>query len=185
VKITGIELGSFNVLSQVQWQISVVPIPIFALSTMSAFLNGLAYLSKNYGPAYAALIPILFACLVLSWRARGAAIRKIPGPPSPSWIFGEISTSHTFLDALNNPGNMLELMRPPVYGDYEFEWQKLYGPVYRVLMVSDPVSLQFIVNSPHFGVGPTLKIFLYLLFGDKSVVGATGITCPVVSCSKY
>jgi hypothetical protein len=176
---------------------------------MSTFLNGLAYFSNNYGPAYAALISIMFAFLVLSWRARGAAVRKIPGPSSPSWIFGEILTPHSFLDALNDLGNMLELMRPPVYGDYEFEWQKLYGPVYRVkgclgvspsnlhcffisdrsqqdrLMVADPVSLQFIVNSPHFGVGPTLKIFLYLLFGEKSVVGSTGIACPLVSCSQY
>ncbi|KAJ6556011.1 cytochrome P450 [Mycena capillaripes] len=160
VKITRIERGLSNVFSHKYKRGSPSSPP-----PMSTFLNGLAYLSENYGPGSAALILILCTYLILVWRAKGAAVRKIPGPPSPSWIFG----------------NMLQLMRPHVYGDYEFEWRKLYGPVYRVkgcfgenrLMVSDPASLQFILNSPHFGVGPTLKIFLYLLFGEKSVVGAT------------
>jgi hypothetical protein len=73
----------------------------------------------------------------------------------------------------NEPGNMQQLLLSSTYGEYEFRWQKLYGPVYRLkgcfelvrlhrtfsllipsqqdrLMVSDPVSLQYILNSTHF-----------------------------------
>jgi hypothetical protein len=42
-----------------------------------------------YGTASIALIMILVAYLTLSRRN---TIRNIPGPPSPSWIFGWDST---------------------------------------------------------------------------------------------
>jgi hypothetical protein len=32
----------------------------------------------------------------------------------------------------NDPGHMLQLLLPATYGDYEFGWQELYGPVYRL-----------------------------------------------------
>ncbi|KAJ7934335.1 cytochrome P450 [Mycena leptocephala] len=74
---------------------------------------------------------------------------------------------------------MLQLVLAPTYGDYEFNWQKLYGPVYRLkgcfgedrLMVSDPVSLQYILNSPHFAFGPNLENLVHLLHGKKSIPG--------------
>ncbi|KAJ7927011.1 cytochrome P450, partial [Mycena leptocephala] len=92
----------------------------------------------------------------------GGSIRHVPGPPSPSWIFG----------------NMRQLLLPSKYGEYEFGWQKLYGPVYRLkgcfgqdrLMVSDPVSLQYILNSPHFTFGPTLEDIIYLSLGKRNVM---------------
>ncbi|KAJ7230141.1 hypothetical protein GGX14DRAFT_692049, partial [Mycena pura] len=60
----------------------------------------------------------LVAVLAISWiaRRRSGTIRTIVGPPSPSWIFG----------------NMLQLLLSPQYGDYEFQWGKVYGPVYRI-----------------------------------------------------
>ncbi|KAJ7850114.1 cytochrome P450 [Mycena leptocephala] len=111
-----------------------------------------------YGTASIALVMILFAYLTLSRRN---TIRNIPGPPSPSWIFG----------------HMLQLMMPPMYGDYEFKWQKMYGLVYRLkgcfgqdqLMISDPASLKYILNSPHFRRGPLKDSTAHLLFGDKSI----------------
>ncbi|KAJ7627928.1 hypothetical protein DFH06DRAFT_725076 [Mycena polygramma] len=57
----------------------------------------------------------LLAALYLGLRPR-STIRNIPGPPSPSWIYG----------------NSLQLMLPSRYGDNEFTWLKLYGPTYRL-----------------------------------------------------
>ncbi|KAJ7310834.1 hypothetical protein DFH08DRAFT_718578 [Mycena albidolilacea] len=138
----------------------------------------------SYGTPSAGLISILVIYLVLSRPGRGSIGRNIRGPPSPSWIFGETLTPshHLLLTALNYTGHMLQLMLPPTYGHYEFDWQKLYGPAYRLkgcfgqdrLMFSDPVSLQSILNSSHFAFGPTLENFLYLLFDDKSLVQVNG-----------
>ncbi|KAJ7018930.1 cytochrome P450 [Mycena alexandri] len=93
---------------------------------------------------------------------RPGTIRNIPGPPSPSWIFG-----HT-----------LQLILPTRYGEHEFGWQKSYGAVYRLkdcfgqdrLMVADPAALHYIVNSPHFKFSPMLENLAYLLYGPKSLV---------------
>ncbi|KAF8179036.1 cytochrome P450, partial [Mycena galopus ATCC 62051] len=97
---------------------------------------------------------------------RRSTIRNIRGPPSPSWIFG-----HT-----------LQLVFSPEYGDHEFLWQKAFGCIYRLkgcfgensLMISDPVALQHIVNSPHFEHGPLLENVIDLLFGPKSLVATKG-----------
>ncbi|KAJ7156712.1 cytochrome P450 [Mycena filopes] len=116
----------------------------------------------------AAFLPLILIYVV--FRRRRSTVNKIPGPPSPSWIFG-----HT-----------LRLTMAKEYGDHEFERQKSYGPVYRIkgcfgphspcaenrLMVSDPVALQHILNSPHFKVAPRLEIMFHLLYGPKSLVCA-------------
>ncbi|KAJ7847981.1 cytochrome P450, partial [Mycena leptocephala] len=137
---------------------------------MSTFFgDGLGYViehAMNYGTVSVALTSILILCLALSWGRSGGSIRHVPGPPSPSWMFG----------------NMRQLLIPSTYGEYEFRWQKLYGPVYRLkgcfgqdrLMVSDPVSLQFILNSSHFTFGPILEDILYLSFGQKSIMMSNG-----------
>ncbi|KAF7367995.1 Cytochrome P450 [Mycena sanguinolenta] len=104
--------------------------------------------------------------LYLFSRRRRSIIRNILGPPSPSWIYG----------------HMLQLVFSPEYGDHEFVWQKNFGPIYRLkgcfgedsLMISDPVALQYIVNSPHFGHGPLLVNVVDMLFGKKSLVAAKG-----------
>ncbi|KAJ6516675.1 cytochrome P450 [Mycena vitilis] len=99
----------------------------------------------------------------LSFRPT-STIRNIAGPRSPTWLFG----------------NMIQLHLPPTYGDFEFTWQKIYGPLYKVmgcygqerLMVSDPVALQHILNSPHFPFSPEAKNIIHLIFGKKSMMGA-------------
>ncbi|KAF7356160.1 Cytochrome P450 [Mycena venus] len=114
----------------------------------------------QYGTAAAGVISIL--TLYLALRRRNT-VRNIPGPTSPSWLFG----------------NMLQLYLSPTYGDYEFDWQRIYGPFYRTkgcfgqdkLMISDPVSLQYILNSPHFKFGPTMENGIHLLFGIDSIIG--------------
>jgi hypothetical protein len=99
-------------------------------------------------------------------------------------------------------GHMLQLLLPPQYGDYEFIWQKLYGPVYRLkgcfgvssrqlhrsvllidsqqdrLMISDPLALQYMVNSPHFDHGPILENGINLMFDENCVLAMKG----AVSC---
>ncbi|KAJ7860918.1 cytochrome P450 [Mycena leptocephala] len=103
-------------------------------------------------------------------------IKHIPGPPSPSWIYG----------------NLAQLMLSKTYGDSEFEWQKQYGPVYRIkgcfgqdrLVISDPLSLQFILNGSSFKRGPTLQNTLLTLFGQDSMIAANG-TLGMQERSKY
>ncbi|KAJ7843789.1 cytochrome P450, partial [Mycena olivaceomarginata] len=110
---------------------------------------------------YAILIAGLITLLVVYRNVRrSSSIRQLNGPPSPSWLFG----------------NMQQLLLPP-YGRYEFDWQKTYGPVYRVkgcfgqdrLMISDPVALQYILNSPQFKIGPGLFNLVVLLYGKGNI----------------
>ncbi|KAJ7220905.1 cytochrome P450 [Mycena pura] len=117
--------------------------------------------------SYTAVFPALIAALALYWTApRRSSIRNIAGPPSPSWIFG----------------NMLQLLLLPRYGEYEFEWSKVYGSVYRIkgclgqnrLMVSDPVAIQYILNNPSFHVSPTIQAGMLLGVGPRSVVLRNG-----------
>ncbi|KAJ7904207.1 cytochrome P450 [Mycena leptocephala] len=119
----------------------------------------------HYGTAFAGLILILPVYLSLRRRS---TVRNIRGPTSPSWVFG----------------HMLQLLLPPQYGDYEFIWQKLYGPVYRLkgcfgqdrLMISDPLALQYMVNSPHFDHGPILENGINLMFDENCVLAMKGET---------
>ncbi|KAF7344262.1 Cytochrome P450 [Mycena venus] len=97
---------------------------------------------------------------------RNSTIRDISGPPSPSWIFG----------------HMRQLILSSPYGAHEFKWLNVYGSVYAFkgcfgqdrLMVADPVALQHILNSPKFGRAPILDNTASLLFGEKSVITASG-----------
>ncbi|KAJ7196345.1 cytochrome P450, partial [Mycena pura] len=77
---------------------------------------------------------------------------------------------------------MLQLLLPPEYGDYEFKWGKVYGPVYRIkaclgqdlLMVSDPTAVQYIVNSPSFVLTNSFQALAYWIYGEKSLTARTG-----------
>ncbi|KAF8214803.1 cytochrome P450 [Mycena galopus ATCC 62051] len=131
---------------------------------MSNFLEtGVKYAAEHNLSTASALISILVLYVVFSQTRRRSPISNLPGPPSPSWLFG----------------HMLQLLLPRTYGDYEFEWQKLYGPIYRLrgcfgqerLMTSDPVSLQYILNSPHFAFGPLMEKLVHLLHGKESIMG--------------
>ncbi|KAF8183072.1 cytochrome P450 [Mycena galopus ATCC 62051] len=112
----------------------------------------------------AALVAAVLA-LYSSFRRR-SAIGDISGPPSPSWIFG----------------HMRQLILSSPYGAHEFKWLDVYGSVYAFkgcfgqdrLMVADPLALQYILNSPKFGRAPILDNTATLLFGEKSVITASG-----------
>ncbi|KAJ7506145.1 cytochrome P450 [Mycena galericulata] len=117
----------------------------------------------NYATAAASLVAILALYVLVR---RPSSIRNIAGPPSPSWIFG----------------NMLQLLLPERYGDYEFRWQKLYGSAYRLkgcfgedrLIVSDPLALQSIKDSPHFKYTSIVDNMLFLMNSNSSVIVAQG-----------
>ncbi|KAJ7455755.1 cytochrome P450 [Mycena latifolia] len=89
------------------------------------------------------------------------AVATLPGPPSPSLIYG----------------NMTQLVLAENYGDHEYRWQKQYGPVYRIkgcfgedrLMVSDPQTLKYIINNPAFTRTPSELKTAHVVFGEDSV----------------
>ncbi|KAJ6492060.1 cytochrome P450 [Mycena sanguinolenta] len=94
--------------------------------------------------------------------ARKVSFRAIPGPPSPSWLFG----------------NMLQLWVSSPYGKYEFAWLKEYGNVYRLkgcfgqdcLMVSDSRAVQHVLNSVDiFRQSPLLETVLHVINGPRGV----------------
>ncbi|KAJ6507011.1 cytochrome P450 [Mycena sanguinolenta] len=93
---------------------------------------------------------------------RKVSFRAIPGPPSPSWLFG----------------NMLQLWVSSPYGKYEFAWLKKYGNVYRLkgcfgrdcLMVSDPRALQHVLNNVNiFRVAPLLETLYHTVEGPRGI----------------
>jgi hypothetical protein len=66
-----------------------------------------------------------------------------------------MSPQHASLISHHRSGHMLQLLLPRTYGDYEFKWQKLYGPVYRLRGC--------------FGVGfLPAEFVLYLIFNSKN-----------------
>ncbi|KAF7342337.1 Cytochrome P450 [Mycena venus] len=127
-------------------------------------LKSISHHNMGSGPVFVGIALILGTYMAFRRRS---TIRNIPGPPSPSWIFG----------------NMRQLLLSREYGDYEFQWQRLYGPVYRVkgcfgqdrLIVADPLALQHVLNSPFFEHGPTLDNAVSLLFDESCLMAAKGI----------
>ncbi|KAJ6486934.1 cytochrome P450 [Mycena sanguinolenta] len=87
-----------------------------------------------------ALGAIFLAVVFARLRTSRGLIKDIPGPPSPSWLFG----------------NLLEIILRVPYGECEFQWQKTYGMLYRTkgcfgenrLMISDPETLKHILSHP-------------------------------------
>ncbi|KAJ7212656.1 cytochrome P450 [Mycena pura] len=133
----------------------------------------------------------LTACaMIVSFIGRWIVLRQlpnivatIPGPPSPSWIYGTYSKDR--IDDTNYAGrlgNMLQLVLAENYGEHEFQWLKRYGPLYRVrgcfgenrLVVSDPHALRHILNNPSITHPPSQSKIAHLVFGKESVFCAEG-----------
>ncbi|KAJ7917419.1 cytochrome P450 [Mycena leptocephala] len=118
-----------------------------------------------YVSACLAILALSYILFRVALR-RHSTIEHVPGPPSPSWIYG----------------NLLDLLLPVTYGDHEFAWQKQYGAVYRIkacfgadrLVVSDPFSLQFILRGTSFKHGPTLENAVTTVFGKKALASLQG-----------
>ncbi|KAJ7643400.1 cytochrome P450 [Mycena polygramma] len=107
-----------------------------------------------------ALVILASALAAYQGVHRTKVINQIRGPPSPSWIFG----------------HMRQLLFTARYGEHEFAWQKLYGPIYRIrgcfrqerLMVADPVALQYLLNNPDmFFKAPVVTGIITSLAGKK------------------
>ncbi|KAJ7743667.1 cytochrome P450 [Mycena olivaceomarginata] len=121
----------------------------------------------NHGIAWGAVVALLVGYCVVRQRS---SISHIRGPPSPS------TNRARYL------GNMLQFRLPSSYGDYEFKWFKIYGPVYRLkgcfgqnrLVVSDLLACQHILKSPHFALSPTAENTLRLVVGDGTILRMRG-----------
>ncbi|TFK37880.1 cytochrome P450 [Crucibulum laeve] len=94
-------------------------------------------------------------------------IASLPGPPSSSWLYG----------------NLPELLLDRPYGSNGLKWLAEYGPVHRIrgcfgenrLMVSDPVALRYILaNFTTFGKSPTHRFLNPIAFGSGSLLHVTG-----------
>ncbi|KAJ7843936.1 cytochrome P450 [Mycena leptocephala] len=114
----------------------------------------------------AATVFVLLSLRAMIRRRRSTTVRDIAGPESKSWAFG----------------NLAELLLPSSYGQHEFAWTKFFGPVYRIkgcfgqnrLVISDPVALQYITNSPNFQLGPVLAVMRSWLYDHNSVITVRG-----------
>ncbi|KAF8974972.1 cytochrome P450 [Cyathus striatus] len=117
----------------------------------------------------AALPIILGAALALAFTTLRSKpfSTHLQGPTSPSWLYG----------------NFQQIFLAIPYGNYEFEWQKLYGMVYRVrgcfgsehLMVSDGLALRYIINNTSiFTKPPQVQWVNRLGLGSESLLTAVG-----------
>ncbi|KAJ7147999.1 cytochrome P450 [Mycena filopes] len=114
----------------------------------------------------AATVFLLLSARALVRRRWSTSIHDIAGPESKSWTFG----------------NLADLLLPASYGENEFAWTRLFGAVYRIkgcfgqerLVVSDPVALQYITNSPNFQLGPVLAVMRGWLYDRNAVITVRG-----------
>ncbi|KAJ7315704.1 hypothetical protein DFH08DRAFT_820275 [Mycena albidolilacea] len=103
-------------------------------------------------------------------------------------------------------GHMLQLTLPrhfgASFGEFEFDWLKLYGPAYWIkacfgvswlhrrplpylvasqqdrLIIADPVALQYIFNISNFEKGSTRNMILHLMNGNFSLRCVKGKIIP-------
>ncbi|KAJ7605065.1 cytochrome P450 [Mycena polygramma] len=133
------------------------------------------YASPSSGILLAVGVAALLAFVTSISRSSSSLVGKLPGPPASSWVYG----------------NILQLVFPSVYGEFEYGWQNKYGTVYRIkgmfgennnvlygqedrLMVSDPVAVQHILKNRSFIRAPTQLQTGKLIFGERSVYCAEG-----------
>ncbi|KAJ7249999.1 cytochrome P450 [Mycena rebaudengoi] len=103
----------------------------------------------------AILLFVVFTRRVISCHRR--SIARVPGPHATSWAYG-------------------------AWGEFEFPWQKQYGPLYRIkgcfgedrLVVSDPRSLQHILSGTLFARPPGIQNSTKVVFGEGSVLVLRG-----------
>ncbi|KAJ7466527.1 cytochrome P450 [Mycena latifolia] len=93
----------------------------------------------DYTLTFAALIGVF---LLLTALRRKSSLRTVPGPVSPSWIFGHM------LELMDSPTGCLEQER---------------------LVISDPVALQYIIKSANFHHAQRKDAANVALYGAKSV----------------
>ncbi|KAF7341197.1 Cytochrome P450 [Mycena venus] len=115
------------------------------------------------------LLAALITYLARRWCSRRNLTRVIPGPKGVSLTYGHLP----------------QLLLTPEYGENEFHWQNKYGPVYSIqgclggsgeprLMISDPTTAKYIINSGVFVFGPSHQKIADVLFGPGNVFLARG-----------
>ncbi|KAJ7775920.1 cytochrome P450 [Mycena maculata] len=118
-------------------------------------------------PIFAAsLVALAAGWITCRFYSSPNPIKLIPGPKSMSWFYG----------------NMPALLLTEEYGEQEFRWQQSYGQLYAIrgcfgerrLMVSDPSTVQYILNSGLFVFGPSHEKKVDFLFGHGNVFLARG-----------
>ncbi|KAF7342535.1 Cytochrome P450 [Mycena sanguinolenta] len=114
-----------------------------------------------------ALVGVFSLAVAYVTLRQRSSIQNIPGPPSPSWIFG----------------NMLQLILPGEYGANEFAWLKAFGAVYRLKgCFGTACSFRIILRYSIFSIAlsshmdPLKKTGIDLIFAEKCVMAQQGDT---------
>ncbi|KAJ7248932.1 cytochrome P450 [Mycena rebaudengoi] len=119
--------------------------------------------------SFAVILPAILLFVVFTRRAisrHRRSIARVPGPHATSWVYG----------------NMLQLHLPATWGEFEFPWQRQYGPLYRIkgcfredrLVVSDPRALQYILSGALFARPPGIQNSVKALVGEGNVMVLRG-----------
>ncbi|KAJ7665634.1 hypothetical protein B0H17DRAFT_1143306 [Mycena rosella] len=133
--------------------------------------------------AVCTIAPVVSIWLLLRRTFTSNTVATIPGPSSRSRIYGtSVSLLQNSGTQTSLVGKMPQLVLPDHYGEYEFQWQKRYGPLYRVkgcfgedhLVVSDPQALRQLFNDPSIIRPPSLSKTAHLVFGEESVFCVEG-----------
>ncbi|KAJ7249976.1 cytochrome P450 [Mycena rebaudengoi] len=110
--------------------------------------------------SFAVILPAVLLFVVFTRRAisrHRRSIGRVPGPHATSWVYG----------------NMLQLYLPATWGEFEFPWQKQYGPVYHIKgcfgIVSScltRVPFQHILSGTLFARPPGIQNSTKVVFGE-------------------
>ncbi|KAJ7477997.1 cytochrome P450 [Mycena galericulata] len=77
---------------------------------------------------------------------------------------------------------MPQLLLSGQYGEHEFQWQEMYGQVYSIkgcfgqtrLIISDPLTIKYILNNDVFVCGPSLEKATNAVWGRNNVLVLRG-----------
>ncbi|EMD34485.1 hypothetical protein CERSUDRAFT_97741 [Gelatoporia subvermispora B] len=115
-----------------------------------------------------AALAVVAAALVFVMRRRAnKTFEYIRGPPSPSWLFG----------------NILEFNRQDQAGDLDFKWCGEFGPTWRlhgilgqpILMTADPKALQHIYHKSGYNYRKTMEqTEATRMFSGPGIIWASG-----------
>lgn len=81
---------------------------------------------------------IVLVYLVVTRHLNNSSLAHIPGPPSPSRVFGEQDIWELYMSSNASLGHTVDLQHQPVAGELEQGWLRTYG---NACKISGPFSV--------------------------------------------